>query len=352
MAIEDEAAVRRDCHAASRPTACTSASGIIDEVEASLCAAKALGNMAEKAPLISVLLPVYNAAPYVARSIESVLGQTLDDFELLILDDGSTDGSLEILRRYAGREPRIRLISRPNKGLVPTLNELIDRARGEYLARIDADDVALPERFERQAAYLRAHPECVLVGSRVRLIDPDGDPLCDWCTCQNHEAIDAVFMRAEASTEISHPVIMMRRDDVVAVGKYREFPAIEDIDLFLRLAERGRITNLPEVLLLYRIHANKRSDAASHYEAMQWVYIQIVRDARRRRALPEAEDPVAVLGNSRIGSGPSDDREKWVWWALGAGHTATARKHARRVLAREPLSPRSWKLMYCALRGR
>jgi glycosyltransferase involved in cell wall biosynthesis len=307
--------------------------------------------MAENAPMISVLLPVHNAARYVAGSIESILGQTLGDFELLILDDGSTDGSLEVLRRYAGRDPRIRLTSRPNKGLAPSLNELIDRARGEYLARMDADDVALPERFERQVAYLRAHPECVLLGCRVRLIDPDGDPLCDWCNRQDHEALDAVFLRGEMSTEISHPAIMMRRDDVLAVGKYREFPVIEDVDLFLRLAERGRIANLPEVLLLYRIHAENISKASSYHDAIEWVYVQIVRDARRRRGLPEAGDPTAVSGRPRVEPGPAREREKWAWWALGAGHLATARKHARWVLAREPLSPRSWKLMYCVLRG-
>jgi glycosyltransferase involved in cell wall biosynthesis len=307
--------------------------------------------MAENAPLISVLLPVHNAARYVAGSIESILGQTLGDFELLILDDGSTDGSLEVLRRYAGRDPRIRLTSRPNKGLAPSLNELIDRARGEYLARMDADDVALPERFERQVAYLRAHPECVLLGCRVRLIDPDGDPLCDWCNRQDHEALDAVFLRGEMSTEISHPAIMMRRDAVLAVGKYREFPVIEDVDLFLRLAERGRIANLPEVLLLYRIHAENISKAPSYHDAIEWAYVQIVRDARRRRGLPEAGDPTAVSGRPRVEPGPAREREKWAWWALGAGHLATARKHARWVLAREPLSPRSWKLMYCVLRG-
>jgi glycosyltransferase involved in cell wall biosynthesis len=307
--------------------------------------------MAENAPLISVLLPVYNAARYVAESIESILGQTLGDFELLILDDGSTDGSLEVLRRYAGHDPRIRLTSRRNKGLAPSLNELIDQARGEYLARMDADDVALPERFERQVAYLRAHPECVLVGCRVRLIDLDGDPLCDWCILQDHESLDALYLRGERSTEISHPAIMMRHDDVLAVGKYREFPVIEDVDLYLRLAERGQITNLPEVLLLYRYHAANISKVASYHDTIDRVYVQIVRDARLRRGLPQAGDPAAASVPPRVEPGPAREREKWTWWALTAGHLATARKHARWVLAHEPLSPRSWKLMYFVLRG-
>ena len=154
--------------------------------------------MSSTNPLISVCMAVYNAERYVAEAVESILNQTFGDFEFLILDDGSTDGSLDILRRYAERDPRIRLTSRPNQGLVASLNELVDQARGEFIARMDADDVSLPERFQREVDYLRDHPECVLVGSRVRLIDPDGDPLCDWCTMQEHEAIDAFYLRGQA----------------------------------------------------------------------------------------------------------------------------------------------------------
>ena len=185
--------------------------------------------MTTDTPLISVCMPVYNAGKYLADAVESILGQTFADFEFLILDDGSTDDSLEILRRYADRDPRIRLTSRPNKGLVASLNELIDQSRGEFIARMDGDDISLPERFQKQVDYLRAHPGCLLVGSRVRLIDPEGDPLCDWCTLQDHEAIDASYLRGQRDTLVSHPVIMMRRDAVLAIGKYRPFEVIEDV---------------------------------------------------------------------------------------------------------------------------
>lgn len=311
--------------------------------------------MSDKVPLISVCMPVYNAGRYVAQAVESILAQTLGDFEFLILDDGSTDDSLAVLRGYEARDSRIRLTTRPNKGLAPTLNELVDQARGEFLARMDADDIALPERFARQVEYLRAHPDCVLVGCRVRLIDPEGDPLCDWCTRQDHESLDATFLRGERSTEISHPAIMMRRDAVLAIGKYRPFPVIEDVDLFLRLAERGRIANLPETLLRYRIHQTNISKAASYHDVIDRVYAEIVRDARRRRNLPEAAGPPggsAAPRSARVDPSPTEEREKWAWWALESGHLDTARKHARWVLGRAPLSPRSWKLMYCVLRGR
>jgi glycosyltransferase involved in cell wall biosynthesis len=300
------------------------------------------------APLISVCMPVYNAERYVAQAIESILNQTLGDFEFLILDDGSSDGSLDKIRRYAERDERIRVTSRANKGLVTSLNEQIDQARGQFLARMDADDIAFPERFSRQADYLLANPDHVLVGSRVRVIDPEGDPLCDWCTLEEQEALDACFLQGERNTPISHPALMMRRDAVLAVGKYRPFEAIEDIDLFLRLSEYGRVRNLPEVLLKYRIHASNLSKTPSYHEAIDRVYGEIVRDARRRRNLPEV---LAMPESPRLETSLTAERANWVWWALSSGHVRTARKHARWILAEAPFSFRSWKLMYCALRG-
>jgi glycosyltransferase involved in cell wall biosynthesis len=305
-------------------------------------------SLALQAPMISVCMPVYNAKSHVAEAIESILNQRLGDFEFLIFDDGSTDGSIDVLKHYESLDPRIRLFSRPNKGLVTTLNELIDQARGEFLARMDADDIALPERFGRQVDYLRAHPEYVLVGSRVLLIDPEGDPLCDWCTLEDQDAIDARFLTCERITTISHPAVMMRRDAVLAIGKYRPFEVIEDIDLFLRLSEYGRITNLPEVLLKYRIHAGNISKTATYHKIIDRVYGEIASDARRRRNLAELP---TLPESPHVETSITAEREKWAWWALTAGHVRTARKHARWVLANAPFSIRSWNLAYCALRG-
>jgi glycosyltransferase involved in cell wall biosynthesis len=303
-------------------------------------------------PLISVCMPTCNTERYVAEAVESILDQTLGDFEFLI-EDSSTDGTIEILRRYAARDPRIRLETQPKRGVAGALNGLIDRSRGEFLARMDADDVALPGRFARQVEYLRAHPECVVVGSRVRIIDPEGDPLCDWCTMQQHEQIDSSYLRGDRVTAMSHPSVMMRRDAVLAVGKYRP-SVVEDIDLFLRLAEYGRIANLPEVLLRYRIHADNGSGTASFRERLDGDLASVLRDARRRRNLPEAGDPPggpAPPEPIRAAPSPTEGRETWAWWALGSGHLRSARKHARWVLSQAPLSPRSWKLVYCTLRG-
>jgi glycosyltransferase involved in cell wall biosynthesis len=298
-------------------------------------------------PLISICMPVFNAERFLDEAVESIRNQTLGEFEFLILDDGSTDGSLRMLERHAGRDPRIRVTSRPNKGVAASLNDLVDQARGEFLARMDADDIAMRVRLAILAAFLRAHPDCVLVGSRVCEIDADGDPISEYFTLEGHEAIDAhhFLMRGPA---LIHPSVMMRRDVVLAVGKYRPFP-MEDLDLFLRLAEHGRLARVPEVLLMYRAHAQNVSRGAKHFERAYTNLCQILTDAYRRRGLPVTLPPPPEPP-SPISSSFEQDFT-WAWRSLTSGHPGTARKYARRVLASRPLSPDSWKLMYCTLRG-
>src|SRR5258706_14041022 len=116
-------------------------------------------------PAVSVVMPVYNGERYLASAIDSILAQTFTDFELIAVDDGSTDSSLPMLKRYAERDPRVRVISRPNTGIVGALSDAIAAARAPLIARMDADDLSLPLRFERQVAYLSGHPQCVLVGT-------------------------------------------------------------------------------------------------------------------------------------------------------------------------------------------
>jgi len=214
-------------------------------------------------------MPAYNAERYVAEAVESILAQTFADFEFLIVDDGSTDGTLAILERYANRDARIHLVSRPNTGYLVALNEMLGRSRGRFIARMDADDVALPERFDRQVDYLGRHPDCVMVGSRVTIIDPEGSPLTVMEAPTEHEEIVGSLM-ASGGQLVYHPSVMFRREALLAVGPYREeFLFAEDLDIFLRLAEIGRIANLAEPLLKYREHfANvghvkaERQDAA------------------------------------------------------------------------------------------
>jgi glycosyltransferase involved in cell wall biosynthesis len=294
---------------------------------------------------VSVLTPAYNAGRYIDETIRSVRSQTFGDFEFIIVDDGSTDETAAVIRRHAAEDPRIRTVSRPNRGLVPTRNEALSLARGEFLAIVDADDVSMPERLALQVAYLREHPECVAVGGRALLVDPEGEPLILYKFAgTSHEEIDAMLMAGEGNG-VCHPSSMLRREAVLAVGGYREgFQLSEDHDLFLRLAERGRLANLPDVVVKYRQHLGSIC-----HRALERGYADsrvAVRDARQRRGLPppgapaEGEDlPV------------TDYHRLWAWWALGSGYVRTARKHALRSLRAYPLSRESWRVAVCALRG-
>src|SRR5205823_4798077 len=125
-------------------------------------------------PVISVVMPVYNAASYVADAVKSIMAQTFDDFEFIAVNDGSTDRSEAILNEFARADRRIRVISRANTGIVGALNDGIAAAEAELIARMDADDVSSPQRLQRQLAYMQAHPECVALGGRVIGTDPYG----------------------------------------------------------------------------------------------------------------------------------------------------------------------------------
>jgi glycosyltransferase involved in cell wall biosynthesis len=298
-------------------------------------------------PIISVLMPVYNAGRYVAEAVESILAQTLEDFEFLIIDDGSKDRSPEILRGYAARDPRIRLVSRPNTGIVGALNEGLGLARGELVARMDADDVALPSRLATQLRYMEDHPECVMVGSRVLVIDPEGMPLTIMSDALTHEQIVEGFLAGRGQL-VHHPAVMYRRRVVLEIGAYRPiFDESEDLDLFLRLAEVGRIVNLEEPLLKYREHMAKASRAK--VVRVEENSRRIREEAHRRRGLtfhPPAEPrEVTPFVASEV-------YRTWGWWAVMSGNVASARKHAIACLARTPFDPASWKLLYCAIRGR
>jgi glycosyltransferase involved in cell wall biosynthesis len=300
----------------------------------------------DQAPTLSVLMPAYNAGRFIDQAIESVLAQSFSDFEFIIVDDGSTDDTRAIIERYAARDPRIRLFSRPNTGLVGARNDTLAPARGEFLAFLDADDVALPGRFERQVSYLQAHPEYVLVASRVIIIDPDGDPLRIMGEALGHEDLERGLLGARGQL-LYNSSVTARQQAVLAVGGYMpDTDPAEDLDLFLRLAEVGRMVVLDEPLTMYRESLNKVGHTQCRRQGE--AYRDILVEAHRRRGL---EPPDAVRRVSFSAIGPADRHAIWAWWALGAGHVATARKHAVASLAEAPFSIDSWHLMFCALRG-
>ncbi len=294
-------------------------------------------------------MTVYNTARYLREAVESILTQTFTDFELIVIDDGSKDQSPAILREYAVRDPRVKVTSRPNTGVVRAAMEGIDRARGRYIARMDSDDRSLPERFARQVAYLDANPDCVLLGTRVMMMDPYGSPFGVVEQPLTHEAIEEQLLTSGGGMAVIQPSVMMRADAVRAAGGYRgDCNVGEDQDLFLRLAERGRVANLPDVLLWYRRHL--RSLSRTQYQHMFDGYLtDFLRDAhaRRGKTLPPGWKPTRWEPPS-----VDDQLRLWGWAALKAKNASIARKHAWAAIKAGPMNRKSWKLAICALRGR
>lgn len=199
-------------------------------------------------PLVSVVLAVYNGEQYLAQAIQSVLNQTYKNFEFFIVDDGSTDGSLQIIQSF--RDERIQIISRENKGLVASLNEGIAAANGKYIARMDADDECLPERFEKQVAYLEANDRVGLCGTSFYYVNNNGESKSVWHL--NNEELKANFL---FTCPILHPTAFMRtsvlRENNLEYGNVR---FAQDLDLWYRISLVSNLAVLPDVLLKYRLH--------------------------------------------------------------------------------------------------
>jgi glycosyltransferase involved in cell wall biosynthesis len=202
-------------------------------------------------PRISVAMSVYNNAPYLPQAIESILAQTFTDFEFLIVNDGSTDGSAEIIDRFAASDSRIRPIHQANAGLIVSLNRMIEEARAPLIARMDGDDIALPERFARQIAFMDANPDIGVLGTGCTCIDETGKPSS--FKFDNVLTPEEILEDLKNGPPLCHPSILMKRDAVRAVGGYhRAYKHCEDYDLWLRLSEHVAMANLPDRLLLYR----------------------------------------------------------------------------------------------------
>jgi glycosyltransferase involved in cell wall biosynthesis len=205
---------------------------------------------------VSVLLPAFNAERFVAAAVRSVLAQTHRDFELIAIDDGSTDRTGEILEMLAGEDPRVRVISHPNYGMGRSLNEALEVAKHDWVARMDADDLMMPNRLERQLAFLAENRGLVVASSLVHYIDEDGNDIGR----NTSPFTDAANVReAVADNRVvgfHHPAVMMRKQVIRDVGGYRPaFWPADDADLWNRVLERhAGVLVQPEYLMKYRIH--------------------------------------------------------------------------------------------------
>ena len=298
---------------------------------------------------ISVVMPVFNGERYVEEAIESVLAQTHRDFEFIILDDASTDGSLGVIEAYARKDPRIRVkAGTRNRGVTVRQNEALALATWEFIARMDADDISEPRRLERQLKFLKDNPNVVLVGSRVLLIDADGDPLMEMGDALAHEEIDHGLMTRRGQL-VYQSSCMFRKSASLAIGGYDEtYTASSDLDFFLKLAEVGRLENLAEPLTRYRQHFN--SIGYARLLEQEEMIARALVAARARRGAP-IDDDAPWRRPQRRPATKAKSHRIWGWWALQGGRPKVARKHALRSLAYNPLHQETARLLYCAFRA-
>jgi len=298
-------------------------------------------------PAISVVIPAYNAAKYLRAAIGSVLAQTLGDFECIIIDDGSTDKTAAILRDLARADSRVRPVTIPHGGIVAALNAGIDAARSEFIARMDGDDLCAPDRFAKQLTFLKEHPDCVAVGSRVLLVDPYASPLWETDQKLEHEEIEAAFLRGNGLA-MCHPAVMMRKSAVLAAGGYAtQYQWVEDLDLFLRLARNGRLANMPDVLLRYRQHFGSVNKHKAQLQ--EQIKERLLTEAHRIRGRTDFSTSEIELAPQLQ---PMQQLQIWAGAALRQGKCGVARRHAFAAIRHEPFRYDAWWLAYRCLRGR
>lgn len=205
-------------------------------------------------PKVSVVMPAYNAEKYIREAVDSILNQTFTDFEFIIINDGSTDRTKEIILEYD--DPRIVLLeNEKNRGIVATLNKGLDAAKGEYIARMDADDIAVPERLTIQVEYMDKHPEIGVLGTGLKKF---GDGIKDGkrIFSQNPDKLKAELLFA---TNIAHPTVVMRKAvlDAFHICYELEYAGAEDFLMWWKLSQKTQIATLPDILLNYRIHKSQ-----------------------------------------------------------------------------------------------
>lgn len=240
-----------------------------------------------KPPRVSVVMPVHNGEEQLELAVESILWQTLRDLELIVIDDGSTDRTPTLLQQFAERDPRVRVCRQDHGGIVAALNRGARVARAPYLARMDADDVAMPDRLAKQAAFLDANADVALVGGSVEYILGEGRRIrLRSLPTAPAEIADRLLAGKHCFV---HPTVMIRTEALAQVGGYRPaFEGAEDADLWLRLAERFPLANLPDVVLAKRVHPGQVSTRRMEQGIVRRLAAQAA--ARLRRA--SGQDPL------------------------------------------------------------
>jgi glycosyltransferase involved in cell wall biosynthesis len=299
---------------------------------------------------VAVVMPAYNAERYVGAAVESILGQTLGDFTFIIVNDGSKDGTADVLASF--RDPRLKVLSQANSGICSALNAGLAAARAgglkpaDLIARMDADDISEPERLARQVEYMQKHQECVLLGTGVNMLCPAGLAIYRKFVPEDHETIARALWSGDSQSVI-HPTVVMRSGPLEEIGGYQpKYCLAEDLDLYLRLLRHGRVANLPEPLLGYRQHPG--STNARSYDMQVRLMQQVIAE---HDAFCPYQDLDRHLLNGWARLPHAHLYRRWAWNALKQRRLDIARQYAARCIRLEPFSKENWRLAYCTLRG-
>lgn len=240
-------------------------------------------------PLVSVVMPVRNGERWLSDAVDGLLAQTLRDCEILIVDDGSSDATPEILREYERCDDRVRVLRQSTLGLVTALNRGLEEAKGPLVARLDADDVALPERLQQQLVYMQHNNGVGLLGSWAERIDTEGRSIGSLTPPTDERVLSALLQRINP---MIHSTVMMRRELVRRLGGYRDaFRGAEDYDLWLRISEVAGVANLPERLIQYRWH----SDNVTNQQGMRQAFSARLARLSTRLRRSGKPDPALAL---------------------------------------------------------
>ncbi|URZ16003.1 glycosyltransferase [Clostridium felsineum] len=263
---------------------------------------------------ISIVMPVYNSKEYLKEAIESILNQTYRDFQFIIIDDGSTDGSLDLINEYKEMDDRIVVISRENKGLVFSLNEGISLAIGKYIARMDSDDISIHDRIEKQFNFLEANRDIDILGTNLyvfgNVTEKQKAAYYEELAAKfNDNNIEEIFL---TSCAISHPSVMFKKEVFTKLGGYNEeYDTAEDYDLWLRAIKGGyKISRLDERLVRYRIHNKSKT-------AREWSSYKTLKFSMKAKL-------------NYIKDFKNDDKVNYIIWGAG-----TAGKFAKEVVDKE-----------------
>jgi glycosyltransferase involved in cell wall biosynthesis len=300
-------------------------------------------------PKVSVVMSVYNGERFLRQAVDSILNQAFPDFEFIVVDDGSTDGTAEILSGYAKADARLCVVTQENRGLVKSLNRAIGMAQGEYIARMDADDVSMPERLAVQVRWLDMHPQIAVLGTRYNEIDESGQVIRRGNRYVGSTLVKRALLQGNSSV-FCHGSVMFRRTCFEHVGGYREQfeNAAEDYDLWLRMSEHYELDNTADTLYQHRLRLDSLSfEYFLPYQRGAAFALECAH--RRRSGLSELSFPSVDLPPSRREMGKYHLRMGTVF--LQFGHVKKARAELRKAIEQFPSNPYPWILWLGSLLG-